>query len=267
MQGNLAVSAVPAVVDDQMTVAGRQADVVDVQTGGLADTSARVEGGVGDGLVAQRGAVGLAEQAELVTSVQCPRGGRGEVGAFGGGGAEPAAAVEVIDGGQVRVDGGGLALDDRLQVGAVVAGGPVAGVGIGERVTLDRVVVEGGGEPGQVLADPGEIDADRIGIQPAARLGDAALVLGEHRLQALGKRGRPGARPPSPRCRSAAVPLRGIGGLSRGLRSRGARSIGTHPSRLLQIFRNIGSSWGRVKTSGNDDIPILRLTRHTGSTP
>jgi hypothetical protein len=69
--------------------AGGHLDVAGVEVDGLGDAGCGVEGGEGDRLVPQTGAVGFAEQAELVAFVQCSGGGLGDVGAFGGGGAEP----------------------------------------------------------------------------------------------------------------------------------------------------------------------------------
>jgi hypothetical protein len=54
--------------------------------------------------------------------------------AGGAGGPEAATDVEVVDGGERVVDGRRAALQHGLQVGAVVAHGPVAAVGVGERV-------------------------------------------------------------------------------------------------------------------------------------
>jgi hypothetical protein len=62
--------------------------------------------------------------------------------------AEAAAAVEVRDCREDRVDRGGFAVGDRLQVGAVVADRAVAGCTVVEGVTVEV----GGVEPDQVAA-------------------------------------------------------------------------------------------------------------------
>ena len=122
----------------QGALAGRQADVVDIEGDGLGDARAGVERGARQSAVAGRGAgVHGAQPAQGGALVQRAGGRIGEVDALGGGGSEPTASVEVIDGGQGIVDGGGLALGDGEQMGAVVAHGPVADAGVGERVAVD----------------------------------------------------------------------------------------------------------------------------------
>jgi hypothetical protein len=64
------------------------------------------------------------------------------------------ADVEVIDGGERVVDGRGAALQDGLEVGAVVTHGPVTHGPVTAGRARERVLVEiGAGEPCQVLAD------------------------------------------------------------------------------------------------------------------
>ncbi len=79
--------------------------------------------------------------------VDATRSRDGEFGAGGIGGSEAAADVEVVDGGECVVDGRGLALEDGLQVAAVVADRPVARVAGSERVAFGV----GAGEPREVL--------------------------------------------------------------------------------------------------------------------
>src|SRR4030095_16431350 len=102
-----------------------RADVVDVEGDGLGDAGAGVERDGGQRAVAGGGA-GLhrAQPPQGGALVQRPGRGVGQVDALGGGRAEAAAGVEVVDGGQGVVDRGGGALGDGEQVGAVVAHGP-----------------------------------------------------------------------------------------------------------------------------------------------
>ena len=86
--------------------------------------------------------------ADLGAVVERPGRGGGDLDANGARRSEPQADVEVVDGGERVVHGRRAALEHGLEVGAVVAHGPVPGVGAGERITIDL----GRGEPGQVLA-------------------------------------------------------------------------------------------------------------------
>src|SRR5699024_6558457 len=68
---------------------------------------------------------------------------------------------EVVQGDQVGVGGGGGALERGLEVGAVVAGGEVAPVRLGERVATGGVGV---GQPGQEAAHAGGVGAAGVGV-------------------------------------------------------------------------------------------------------
>ena len=89
------------------------------------------------------------EVSELGACVE--RAGRGgwDLDAGGARGSEAVPDVEVVDGGERVVDGRGAALENGLQMGAVVAYRPVAAVGAGERVLVEVR----GREPRQVLTD------------------------------------------------------------------------------------------------------------------
>jgi hypothetical protein len=66
------------------------------------------------------------------------------LGAAHHGGAEPELGEEVVQGGEVGVDGVGGAAEDGLHAGLVVADGEVAVVGVGERVAVQSAA----GQPG-----------------------------------------------------------------------------------------------------------------------
>ncbi len=74
------------------------------------------------------------------------------------------------------IDGGGFAAGDGEQVGAVVPHGPVPGCGLGQRVAVHL----GALQPGQVLADPGGVGPDRVGVERAAGPGQLSYVGIEH---------------------------------------------------------------------------------------
>jgi hypothetical protein len=130
--------------------AGGPGDVVDVEGDDLADPRAGVERDERERLVARRQA-GLdgSEVPELGTMVERARRRDGGVDSRGGRRSEAAANVEVIDGGERVVDSRGAALQDGLEVGAVVAHRPVPAGSARERILVEV----GAGEPRQVLAD------------------------------------------------------------------------------------------------------------------
>src|SRR6266516_5618655 len=135
--------------DAKGALAGGDLDVVDVQADGLGDAGAGVERDQGEGLVARGGALlDRAQEPHRRPAAQGAWRGLGEIGAGGVRGAQAAAGVEVVDRGQGVVDGARGAFGDGLQVGAVVAYGPVPRRRRGERVAVHR----GAGEPREVLA-------------------------------------------------------------------------------------------------------------------
>jgi hypothetical protein len=79
-----------------------------------------------------------AEPAQDGALVERPRCLVRQVSALGVGAAQAALRVEVVDGGERAVDRRRRCLRDRLQVRAVVADGPVARCGFGERVAVDH---------------------------------------------------------------------------------------------------------------------------------
>ena len=136
--------------DPQDAFAGGAGDVVEVKRDDLADPRAGVERDQRERQVAWRG-TGLngSEVAELGACVErAGRGGR-DLDAGGARGSEAAADVEVVDGGERVVDGRGAALEEGLEVRAVVAYRPVAAGGACERVLVEVR----GGEPRKVLAN------------------------------------------------------------------------------------------------------------------
>ena len=96
----------------------------------------------------------------------------GDLDSHGGRGPEAAPGVEVVDGGKRVVDGRRAAFEHGLQVGAVVAHGPVAAVGAGERILVEV----GGGKPGQELADLGGVGAPRLLRQRRCSQGRGVLL-------------------------------------------------------------------------------------------
>ncbi len=101
-------------------------------------------------------------------------GGVRDLDPAGVGRSEAAANMEVIDGGQGAIHRGRPTLQDGLEVGAVVAHGPVASVGAVERVSVGLGAVE----PGQVLADLGGVGAP--GLVGQGRPGQGGDVGLEH---------------------------------------------------------------------------------------
>ena len=98
------------------------------------------------------------EVSELRALVERARRGGRDIDSGGACGSEAAADVEVVDRGERVVDGRGAALEDGLEVGAVVAHRPVAAGGACERVLVEV----GGGEPRKVLADFRGVCAARL---------------------------------------------------------------------------------------------------------
>jgi hypothetical protein len=94
--------------------------------------------------------------------------------------------VEVVDGGERVVDRGGAALEDGLEVGAVVAHRPVPAVDARERVLVEV----GAGEPRQVLADFRGVGTAGLSGERSCR--KSADVLVEHGAELVGQlqRGR-----------------------------------------------------------------------------
>jgi hypothetical protein len=137
-------------VDPQGSLAGGEADVVDIEADDLADLRASVERGESKGLVARRRA-GLdgPQVAQLVSLAEGTRCRCRQVEPGGAGCSEVAADVEVGDRGERVVDRRGAAFEDGLEVGAVVAHSPVAAVAGVERVAVGLRR----GEPGEVLAN------------------------------------------------------------------------------------------------------------------
>jgi hypothetical protein len=68
----------------------------------------------------------------------------------------------VVQGGQDRVDRGGLLLADHAQVAGVVPHGVVAGVRVGQRIAAVEV---GAGQPGEEVGDAGAVGAAGVGGQ------------------------------------------------------------------------------------------------------
>ena len=103
--------------DPQDALARRQPDVVDIEAGDLGDPGAGVEGDERD-----RSIAGLwpgfdgAKEPDRSMPGQRLGCGLGEVGSRCVGGAEAAAGVQVVDGGQRVVDRGGLPLQHGPQV-------------------------------------------------------------------------------------------------------------------------------------------------------
>ena len=163
-------------VDTQDAFAGGQADVVDVEADGFGDAGAGVERDERDRLVAGgRPVLHLAQELDRGTVTERAGRGLGQFGPGGVGGSEATAGVEVIDGGQGVVDGGGLAFGHGEQVGAVVARGAVSRPLLGERVAAGV----GGGEPDQELTDFGGVGAPgRVGHRS---VGEGGEVVVEHR--------------------------------------------------------------------------------------
>jgi hypothetical protein len=89
------------------------------------------------------------EVSELGACVERLRRGRWDLEAGGACRSEAVTDVEVVDGGERVVDSRRAALQNGLQVGAVVAHRPVTAVRAGERVLVEVR----GGEPRQVLPD------------------------------------------------------------------------------------------------------------------
>ncbi len=85
---------------------------------------------------------------------------------------ESAAGVEVVDGGEGVVDRRGLALEDRLQVGAVVADRPVACSGRVQRLAVDVR----DGQPGEKLPHLRRVRAARL-VRQRRRLQRRRVVL------------------------------------------------------------------------------------------
>ena len=130
-------------VDTQQALASGSAYVVDVEADDFGDAGAGVERDHGNRPVAagQPGFDG-AQPAGGGALVQGARRGGGQVDPVGVGRAEAAADVEVVDGGEGVVDGGGGTFVDGEQVGAPVADGPVPGRGVGEGVAVEVGVGE-----------------------------------------------------------------------------------------------------------------------------
>ncbi len=152
--------------DSEHAFASRARDVVDVQRDNLADSRAGVERDERERLVAW-GWAGFdgSQVAGLRAPVKRAGRGGGDLDASGAGGSQAQADVEVIDCGQRVVDGRGLAFEDRLQVGAVVAHPPVAGVGAGEWVAVEV----SDSQPGQVLPDLRGVGAASLGAERSRR--------------------------------------------------------------------------------------------------
>ena len=143
----------------QDPLARGQADVVDVEADDLGDPGAGVERYERYGAITRRRALlDLAQEPDCRARVQRLGGGPWELGARGVGGPEAAADVEVVDGGEGVVDGRGLALEDGLQMGAVVADRPITRVACSQRVAFGVGV----GEPREVLADLRGVRAARL---------------------------------------------------------------------------------------------------------
>lgn len=173
VQRHLAVLAVLAVADDQVTLASRHHDILNVQSDGFGDAGAGVEGGVGDRLVPQtRGAVGLPEQPELVTFTQGSRSGLRDLRPLDVRGTLPAPPVEVVQRRQVGVDSGRFAFGHGLQMSAIVTGRPVPGGRIAQRIPVDLPSGQSASKPDEVLPHPGAVDTNGVAIQRAARPGD-----------------------------------------------------------------------------------------------
>jgi hypothetical protein len=136
--------------DPQDAFAGGAGDVIDVERDDLADPGAGVERDERERLIARRRAsLDGAEVSELGTVVQRARCGGRDLDPSGARGPEAVTDVEVVDCGERVVDGRSAALEDGLEVGAVVTDGPVPAGGAGERVLVEVGI----GEPRQVLAD------------------------------------------------------------------------------------------------------------------
>jgi hypothetical protein len=76
--------------------------------------------------------------------------------------AEPEVVEEVVECGDVGVDGVGRSLAHGLEVGLVVADGEVAAVGVGERVAAVDVGLI---QPGEEAAHAGAVGASGVGVQ------------------------------------------------------------------------------------------------------
>jgi hypothetical protein len=144
------------VVGDETKTASRESHVVQVQGHHLGYAGAGVERDQGQGLVPGRGTgVDRPQEADLSPGGEGTGGGVGDVDPHGPGRTEASTGVEVVDGGQSVVHRGGLGLGHGLEMAAVVAHGPVPGLGARQRVAVGL----GASQPSQVLAGLGGIGA------------------------------------------------------------------------------------------------------------
>jgi hypothetical protein len=136
--------------------------------------------------------VDFAQKPHRGACVECLGRDPRELGAGGVGGSEAAADVEVVDGGERVVDGRGLALEDGLQVRAVVADRPIARVPRSQRAAFGG----GAGEPREVLADLRGVRAAGLLGQRSRRERRGVLVedRGERLRQADGGAAAPARR-------------------------------------------------------------------------
>ncbi len=216
----------PFAVDADDALAGREADVVDVEGDDLGDTGAGVEREEGQGLVSGRRAGGDGSQEpDLGPLVEGSGGGVGDLDAGGGGWAEASAGVEVVHRGEGVVYGCRLGLGHGLEVGAVVAHGPVTAVGAVEGFTVDVC----GCEPRQVTGGP-------------------------WRRRFAGS-GRPAEQPPRWRCRRRARPR-----TAQPARPGHARGVaGQGGSRSLKQVRGLVGSPGACSLKPRREVASPRI--------
>jgi hypothetical protein len=164
--------------NDDLAFARRERDVVVVQSDELGDPDAGVEQQPADGAVAGEGAAfDGAQVALLLAGVQGAGRELGGVVAADDGGAESELGEEVVQRGEVGVDGIRRAAQHGLHVGLVVADGEVAVVRVGERVAVEAA----GLQPGEEGPDPGVVGAAGVAVQrgPLQRCGVGGVDRGE----------------------------------------------------------------------------------------
>src|SRR5216683_1105307 len=145
-------------VDHELASPRRETDVVDVECDGVADPQPGIQGKEGQRPVPDtRPGLDGADPPDLGVVTEGAGRGLGQVIAGDAGLAQTTPDVEVVQGGEgvVGVPDGSLRVGAAEQVAPVVADRPVAGGGLGERVTVGPAGAVVAGQPGQVLANPG----------------------------------------------------------------------------------------------------------------
>jgi hypothetical protein len=215
----------PLAVDDQDALAGRQPHVVDVQGDGIADAQPCVERAEGERAIADVGPLTYgAQPPDLRVGVKRPGCGPGEIVMGDISLAEPASRVEVVEGGQgvVAVADRTLGVSPAQQVPAVVADRPVPRTGEGKRVAPEPALAGVAVQPGQVLADPGDVRA--AGVCRQRRRFQGGRVAAEDLAVFRGEKG-------GRRAAAAGCPV--LGTRLRGLNHPILRVLGSHSRSLL----------------------------------